>query len=578
MKFLFRAGILALSTAVIASCGGGGDSDGGPSLTPGEGNTTGGGDSGTDNSGSTAEQVVRFGSISGSTFTSGVIASNKTSVEAGKSASLSVSFVDQNGTLITDAAEVLFSSACAGSGLAEFEPAIGSNTSGTITTTYTARGCSGDDKITAQSSLNGTSYSATYTIETIPAPLGSISFQSASPSIIGIKGSGAIPEQSVVTFKVTNTAGGPVANQDVTFTLNNTTGGITLNDGQSTTAQATTDANGETSVTVAAGSVATSVRVTATANQGTKTSSTQSSALVITTGLPDQDSFSLSASILNIEGLSYDGSTTELTIRAADRYNNPAPDNTAVAFQAEGASIEGSCVLQNGACTVTLTSQNPRPAGDGRVTVLATAIGEESFNDSNPSNGQYDDAESYTDLGEAYRDDNEDNTYNQNTEPYVDFNSNGSRDDASGKFEGLLCKGPANCNTDQTTVTIRESLVIILSGSSFNIDGPSSIDLGDATAPANASFAFEIYDVNGQVPPAGTKITASTDHGSLSGVTSYEVPSTNYNQAKDGNLQYVFNIKPATKAGSGTFTLTVETPLGIISRAFATVTQLADKP
>jgi hypothetical protein len=578
MKFLFRASLLACTVTLFAGCGGG--SDGGPSLAPGENNNAGGGGStGGGGTGTTADQIVRFGSISNGNFSAGVIASNKSSVEAGTSASLSVTLIDQNDSLVTDATDILFSSACAGSGLAEFQPAIASNNSGTVTTTYTTRGCSGDDKITAQTSIDGTSYSATVTIQTIPAPLGSISFVSANPQTIGIKGSGAIAEQSVVTFKVTNTAGGPVANQDVSFELNNTTGGITLNDGQSTTAQATTDANGETSVTVASGSVSTSVRITATADQGTKTSSSQSSALVITTGLPDQDSFSLAATVLNIEGWSYDGETTELTIRAADRYNNPAPDNTAIAFQAEGAAIEGSCVLQNGACSVTLTSQNPRSnLSDGRVTVLATAIGEESFNDTTPSNGQFDDAETFADLGEAFRDDDEDNTYDQNTEPFVDFNNNGSRDGPSGKFEGLLCNGPNKCNATQTTTTIREDLVIILSGSSFNIDGPSSISLGDATTAASASFSFEIYDVNGQVPPAGTTIKASTDQGELSGVTSYDVPSTNYNQLTGGNLQYGFTIKPGSKAGSGTFTLTIETPRGIISRAVVPVTQLVDKP
>lgn len=573
MKLLLRASLLVLAVLMFAACGGG--SDGEPTLTPGGSSGTG---SGTTGGGATTPTVVSFGSITNGTFTAGTITSNKTSLDAGKSASLSVSFVDQNGTQVTDPADVLFSSPCAGSGLAEFEPTIASNTNGTVNTTYTARGCSGEDKITAQTSLEGTSYSATFTITTVPAPLGSISFKSATPSVIGLKGSGEITEQSVVTFKVTNTAGGPVANQDVSFNLNNTAGGITLNDGQNPTPQATTDVNGEASVTVASGTVATSVRVTATAVQGTATSSAQSSALVITSGIPDQDSFSLAATILNIEGLEYDGSTTELTIRAADRYNNPAPNDTAIALQAEGASIQGSCVITAGACTVTLTSQNPRPLGDGRVTVLATAIGEESFNDANPSNGQYDDTETFTDLAEAYRDDNEDNIYNQNTEPYIDFNNNGSRDSASGKFEGLLCKGPSKCNTAETTLTIRGSIVIVLSGSSFNIIGPSNINLGDSTAATNGSGTFEIFDTNGQIPPAGTTIKVTSDHGTLSGVTSYIVPSTNYNQLKNGNLQYTFNIKPEAKAGSGTLTIEVTTPRGIISRAFASVNQAVDKP
>lgn len=565
MKLLLRASLLVLSAQFLVACGGG--SGDGPTLTPGTGSST---DTSGGDTGSVTDIVVpSFGSFTSGTFTAGVIASNSTALDAGQSATLSVAFVDQNNNFITDAADVLFNSPCSGSGLAEFSPAIASNTSGTVSTTYTALGCDGEDKITAQTSLNGTSYSATVTITTTPAPLGSISFLSATPQIIGIKGSGAIPEQSVASFKVTNTAGGPVANQIVTFALNNTSGGITLS-----TTQNTTNADGIVSTTVAAGTVATAVRVTATADQGATTSSAQSSALVITTGIPDQDSFSLSATTLNIEGSNIDGIQTELTIRAADRYNNPVPDGTAVAFQAEGASIEGSCTTVGGACSVTLTSQNPRPQPDERVTVLATAIGEESFNDSNPSNGQYDDLETFTDLAEAYRDDNEDGAYNSPDEPFIDFNSNFTRDDASGVYEGLLCKGPSKCNPMQTTVTLRESIVIVLSESFFTIVMPGSISLGDATAPAPSTITVLIDSLNDQLPPAGTTVSISTDFGSITGPASYTVPSSNY----DGEAFYTFGLKPATAKGSGTVTVTVKTPQGNESFRSVTVTQEADQP
>ena len=566
MKLLLRASLLVLSAQFLVACGGG--SGDGPTLTPSTGDTTDTSD-GSDTGSVTETVVPSFGSFTSGTFTAGAIASNSIALDAGQSATLTVAFVDQNENFITDAADVLFNSPCSGTGLAEFSPAIVSNTSGTVSTTYTAVGCDGEDKITAQTSLDGTSYTATVTITGTPAPLGSISFTSADPQIIGIKGSGAIPEQSVTSFKVTNTAGGPVANQLVTFALNNTSGGITLS-----TTENTTNAEGVVSTTVASGTVATAVRVTATAVQGTATSSAQSSALVITTGIPDQDSFSLSATTLNIEGSQYDGITTDLTIRAADRYNNPVPDGTAVAFQAEGASIEGSCTTVSGACTVTLTSQKPRPAGDERITVLATAIGEESFNDSDPSNGQYDDTETFTDLAEAYRDDDESGTYDSPNEPFIDFNSNFSRDDGNLLYEGLLCKGPSKCNPSQTTVTISESIVIVLSESFFNIVTPASISLGDAIAPAPGTVSVLVDSLNNQLPPAGTTISISTDFGTISGPSSYTIPSSNFN----GEAFYSFGVKPATSKGSGTITVTVSTPLGNESFRTLTVTQEADQP
>lgn len=558
MKVLFRAYLLMFAVFLFVGCGGG--SGDGPTLTPGESSGTpdSGGDGGT--GAVTETTVVRFGSFTGGTFNAGKIATNKTDLDAGQSASLTVSFIDQNNSPITDPADILFTSPCASAGLSEFDSTIAGNTTGTVSVTYVTRGCDGADIITAQTSLNGTTFSATVTLQTVPAPLGSISFVSATPQIIGIKGSGAIPEQSVVSFLVTNSSGGPVPNQDVTFALNNTTGGITLSNTNDTT-----DATGLVSTTVASGSIASSVRVTATAIRDGITSSAQSSALAITTGIPDQDSFSLSATILNIEGLEYDGIQTTLTLRTADRYNNPVPDGTAIVFQAEGASVEGSCTTVGGSCSVTMTSQQPRP-GDGRVTILASAIGEESFNDANPSNGRYDDAEIFTDLGEAFRDDNENGTYDSPNEPYLDFNSNSTRDAANGLYEGLLCNGPSKCNSNQSTVTISSNIVIVLSGSSFFINvQPAVINLDGG----NQTVIVSIQDVNGQVPPAGTSVSVTTDQGSIVGSSAETVLSTN----NPGPIAYAFTLKPGAAAGNGTFTVNVITPIGLISRGTADVTQ-----
>ena len=60
---------------------------------------------------------------------------------------------------------------------------------------------------------------------------------------------------------------------------------------------------------------------------------TTSKTLVVSTGLPDQNSVSLSASVLNIEGAyDTDGKTSEITVRLADKFNNPAPDGSAAIF------------------------------------------------------------------------------------------------------------------------------------------------------------------------------------------------------------------------------------------------------
>ncbi|WP_022959647.1 Ig-like domain-containing protein [Spongiibacter tropicus] len=556
MKLLLRAGILTVAT-VIAACGGGGGSDG-PSISPGEGGSnTDGGDN--DTGQDSVVTVFRFGSLSGTNFNAGEIASNRTTLEAGQSATLTVSIIDQDGSLVTDDASVLFSSLCAGQGLAEFSSEIVDNTSGTISTTYTARGCDGDDEITARTSLGGSSYSATVTLSTQPAPLGAISFVSASETQIGIKGSGALPEQATLSFKVTNAAGAPIPNQDVTFSLNNSVGGITISNTNDVT-----DASGIASTTVAAGTIATTVSVKAKAVQNGIETTAQSFALAVTTGVPDQDSFSLSASQLNIEGLDYDGTTTSLTIRAADRFNNPAPDGTTVTFRAEGGSVTPSCATVSGACSVTLTSQEPRPS-DGRITVLATTSGEESFADTSPSNGQYDDGELLFDLPEAFSDDNENGIYDVNTEFFVDIDNEGDYDAADGLYSGILCKGPNNCST-QEQLTLRESIVIVFSGSSQSVQvTPSSIDLDGGPVFINVT----INDVNGQLPPAGTTVSATSDFGAVTNLSGNTVLSSNL----PGPAVFSYRINQAAQPGQGTFTVTVTTPIGIVSKGFATVEQ-----
>ncbi len=575
MKLLLRASLLVLSAQFLVACGGG--SGDGPTLAPSDSNTT---TDTTDTGGTTVTVVPSFGSFDTSgTFTASTISKNKTSLTAGQSASISVSFVDQDNKLITDAADVLFTSTCSINGLADFDQDIVSNTTGTIRATYTARGCSGTDTITAQSTLNGTNYRATTTIETIPAELGSISFVSAAPELIGIRGTGALPEQSTVSFQVKNEAGGPVENLDVEFSLNTTAGDIGL-----TNTTATTDADGIVSTTVISGTVATSVRVTAEAIREGKLISAQSSLLLNTTGIIDQDSFTLGASTLNIEGLDYNGVETTLTVLAADRFNNPAPDGTAIAFTTEGGIIDSGCTTVNGTCSVIFRSANPR--ANGRATILATAIGEESFTDATPSNGSYDDGESFEDYPEAFIDSNENGCRDSN-EWYLDFNNDDiysgvTQDlDNDGKcrrttpdeiigntqYDGLRCIASAqNCEISAATISVREDIVIVMSGSSFYINVlPATINLDTGAQTIYVS----IQDVNGQIPPAGTKINITTDQGSISGTSSDTVASTN----QQGPLVYAFQIKPGTAAGSGTATVTVTTPKGLISRGTATVTQ-----
>ena len=74
--------------------------------------------------------------------------------------------------------------------------------------------------------------------------------------------------------------------------------------------------------------------------------SSASNTLVVSSGVPDQNSISLSATLLNVESAyDSDGKVSQLSVRMADAFNNPVPDGTAAIFSTELGSIAGSATL-----------------------------------------------------------------------------------------------------------------------------------------------------------------------------------------------------------------------------------------
>lgn len=527
------------------------------------------------------DQTIKLGHFdSSNTFVENSLGSSLTpdssgnlNISAGGSLGLSLAIVDENNARIMTPSQVSFTSTCVASQRATVDTGV-FTINGVANSTYKDLLCSGgQDVVVATVTVNNQTKSISQSVNIASDTIGSIEFISAVPESIVLKGTGGVGQQetSTLTFLVKGSLGNPLAQQSVTFSLNTSAGNLTL-----TPMTSLTNSAGLVTTKVNAGNVPTSVRVTASvttaSNQIIKT---QSDLLSVNTGMPDQDSFSLAATILNPESDEIDGVESVLTARLADSFNNPVPDGTTINFTTEGGNIVPSCNTTNGACSVKWTSTEPR-VDNHRITVLATAVGHETFFDTN-GNNIFDDqdepaisnnaesgfdrlaaaASGFFDMREAWRDDNENKIYDPG-EKFIDFNNNQIPDPADGKFNGPQCQG-GNCGAGiYQSIHVRKALVLIMSGSVARLTLASSTqqdvrNLGlpylnnsqvyatnDSLVTASGAaidlaedtfLTFDLYFADfgepfGQTLPMDTVINVSADAGKLAGTTTFTVGNT----------------------------------------------------
>lgn len=501
-------------------------------------------------------------------------------IDYGSTIGVTVDVTDANGAIYTSpSVDVLFTSTQAASGKATISSPV-QTVNGKASATYTALSAVGTDTITA--TIAGSSKTINLTVN--PLNAASISYLSASPTNIALKGMGGAGNQetSRVTFKVVDTSGAVKANQPVTFALSTEVGGISL-----TSTSGSTSSDGTVSTIVQSGNIAMPVRVVASTTVNGVTISTQSDQLVISTGIPAQDGFSISISNMSPESWNIDGVTTAVTARLSDHFHNPVPDGTAVYFTTSGGSIQPSCLTVGGACSVNWTSQNPRPImpssllglpstgalKDGRAVILAYAVGEEAFLDIN-GNGVADLGE-FTDTSEAFRDDNEDDVRQTSTETFIDYNNSGTFNNPDGSYNGIL-QGVAYTGAAKLKHVYSNSpLVMATSAASItNSCGDTvAVGLGSST-----NCTITVSDQNGNTMPSGSTVdfaiatniqgtTVVVDSTTLYDLSLSSTPFTFPNSAaSEGTPISVTISDPSlTTHALGTFTVTVTSPGGMIT-------------
>ena len=503
--------------------------------------------------------TVQMGAIIDGNFVDGQLALSLPTgdvLAAGGSVRVDVVLIDSSGDPYTDQVDINFTSDFAEQALAAIDNVVTTDT-GSASVIYQATGGDGVDIITATANIGQETLSATTTISVAGAIAGSIDFISATPETIALKSTGgpARSETSVLVFMAVDIYGNPVEGETVEFELSTEIGGLSLSN-----SSAVSDSEGLVQTTVNAGNVSTHVRVHATIADSYPLITVVSDELLVSTGLPDQNSISLGAETLNPEGLDYINFDVPIIFQAADHFNNFVPDGTVIYFTTEGGSIDDSGTTNDGLCEVIWRSGNPRP-DDGVVTILAFCIGEESFTDYN-GNGFFDEEDLFdlaTDMGEPFRDDNDSGDYDYG-EPFWDFDNNGEfTSSGNGIYNGSLCSDAAEAAglCTRELVYLHKSGRLIMSGS-FAENISFSPDPVNLRGGRSETVSVTIGDFNNNPMPMGTEIEFTTTNGTIVGNSSFTVPNTN----RLGPLVYQVLLEPSENdRTSGMLQVTVTTPL-----------------
>lgn len=512
------------------------------------------------------------------------------------------------GTSANSAVSVSITSSCTTSGKGTITPASQTTSTGRATFTFRDGGCGAiASSENLQISVAGTTLTQSLTLPVSSPLASSIGFVSASPSNIYLRGSGLV-ENSNVIFQVKDANNNGLPGQTVVLEPTVLVGGLTL-DGGSTSVSKITDSEGKVIVRVNSGTVPTPVRIKATL-QGSSIS-TVSSVLAVAVGLPSQLNFSLAQGTINIEGYNIQGTPNTYTVVGSDRLGNPVPDGTAINFVTEGGQIQAikqTSTTDKGIATTTanFVSAEPVPT-DGRVTVVAYALGEKSFLDLN-GNNTYDDGELFQDLGDIFLDRKFDNHYFAAEDQFISGTTGDGTKECLASTSELLATGvsipsrPGTCSQTWAKtakpIYVRRAVQTIFSTSSArplwgtgwhpNAMGPS----GSCSAPINLTthyvtdvaqktdfrlfgvaglysmsasdvLTFTVADANPVAynpMPAGTVITAAATSGlAVTVLGGTPVPSTS--TPTGASVSYKFD----DLTSSGTISISFKSPSGLVS-------------
>lgn len=292
------------------------------------------------------------------------------------------------------------------------EASISSSNQGNVSATYSSIDdngnlCEGLQTITAVTA-NNTSSSQSINVNIKAIEASSIVYTTTNAVVLGAKNSGSSASSQVEFTVYAN--GVPAANQDVILDLIRSPSDFNfVSQGNRTTKTLKSDSLGRVTVNLYPGNIPGPVEIKASLSSNANTFALAKN-ISVATGRPTQNGVTLAIGKNVLADNAID--TTSISPYLTDRQGNLIPDGTVVSFVAEGGTVTPNCATVNGNCTVTFTSQNPRPA-NGRVSVIAYVEGDKAYSDLNGDNVYTIGIDDLLDnIGHFFRDDNEDLKYN----------------------------------------------------------------------------------------------------------------------------------------------------------------------
>lgn len=470
----------------------------------------------------------------------GSLSSTSTSLETAGSTVISLVTTDAATNQAVNDVVVNFTASCG-----TFDNvSVTSSGQGNVSTTYKAidaagKLCEGPQTITA-TTANGTT-TQNIVLNVAPTQANAIR-ASDTPVNLATRNSGS--SSSGKTEFTVYANGTPVANQQVKISKNYAPGDFSFGTlGNQSEITLTTDANGKVNVNLYPGNIPGPVELKATLVNHPEIYALSRN-IAVSTGRASQNGISISMT-KNVLAKGVDGDTSDVTVRLVDRQGNAVPDGTVVSFVAEGGKITPNCSTKDGACTVTFSTQNPRPLDD-RISILAYLEGDKAYNDAN-GNNVFDIGEPLTNnIGGVYRDDNENNQHNLGEYVYIrPVNGTPLACGTSTFYQPNLISQVISVNPLQTithqcdnqlSAVIRSQFVLGL-GDNVPTFVPPFTTLAANTSADYASYAFKMYGNSAQTVsmPSGTTITAEATDSSDFSPAATLVDLTRDTVDKDGN-------------------------------------------